>query len=70
MCLTHLERALGAGDDEQAETGPSLAEVERQLIADRLRTLGWHQQLTADSLGIDRKTLYRKIRRYGLRQDA
>ncbi len=45
---------------------PTLEELERRWITERLEALDWHQVRTAHSLGIDRKTLYRKIRRYGL----
>lgn len=54
------------------EPAPPRAELtleaqERATIAERLARYGWRQLETARSLGIDRKTLYRKIRRYGLR---
>jgi DNA-binding NtrC family response regulator len=63
--------ALGSAADAPAP-GPAaqrgtLDELEAAAIAGRLEALGWHQVHTAASLGIDRKTLYRKIRRYGLR---
>lgn len=49
-----------------AEPEPTLAALERAAIAARLARHGWRQLETAQSLGIDRKTLYRKIREYGL----
>jgi DNA-binding NtrC family response regulator len=55
----------GAPPTPQAQERP-LAELEREAIVARLEACGWQQQRTADSLGIDRKTLYRKIRAYGL----
>ena len=42
----------------------------KRFIEARLKTLDWHQKKTATSLGIDRKTLYRKIREFGLAIDA
>ena len=67
----HVERLLAAKASPVApslEAGEeqSLAQAERQLILARLEARDWQQQQTADSLGVDRKTLYRKIRRYGL----
>lgn len=44
----------------------TLVEVERAAIEARLVQHGWRQVETAKSLGIDRKTLYRKIRDLGL----
>jgi DNA-binding NtrC family response regulator len=45
---------------------PTLEALERATIAARLGEHEWRQAETARSLGIDRKTLYRKIRQYGL----
>lgn len=44
----------------------TLAELERLEIEARLAQHGWRQVETAASLGIDRKTLYRKVRALGL----
>ncbi|KAF0160293.1 MAG: sigma-54-dependent transcriptional regulator [Syntrophaceae bacterium] len=46
-----------------------LEEVQREQILQTLKTTSWNQSKAADILGIDRKTLRMKIRRYGL-QDA
>ena len=43
-----------------------LAEVERRHIADVLRRCGWHQGRAAQALRISPKTLYRKMRSFGL----
>jgi DNA-binding NtrC family response regulator len=51
---------------DPADAHAPLEAIERRAIADRLRALDWQQQRVAASLGIDRKTLYRKIKRYGL----
>ncbi len=47
---------------------PTLAELERDYIATILQETGWHQLRAAHILGIDRRTLYRKIRTYGLQR--
>jgi transcriptional regulator with PAS, ATPase and Fis domain len=45
---------------------PTLEDLERDYIATVLRETRWHQLRAAHILGIDRRTLYRKIRTYGL----
>jgi two-component system response regulator PilR (NtrC family) len=42
----------------------TLEQVERDYILRTLEALHWHQGHTADRLGIDRRTLYRKLHRY------
>ena len=44
----------------------TLAELERRHVGDILERAGWHQGRTAELLGISPKTLYRKIREFGL----
>jgi two-component system, NtrC family, response regulator AtoC len=44
---------------------PTLEDLERDYIATVLRETRWHQMRAAHILGIDRRTLYRKIRTYG-----
>jgi two-component system NtrC family response regulator len=44
----------------------SLEEVERRHISEVLAHVGWHQGRAAQLLGISAKTLYRKIREFGL----
>ncbi len=48
----------------------SLEEVERRHIVAVLQRSGWHQGRAAKLLGISAKTLYRKIREYGLERPA
>jgi len=45
-----------------------LEQVERQHIETVLQHARWHQGKAADILGISPKTLYRKIREFGLRR--
>jgi two-component system response regulator HydG len=54
----------GAGGYELA--GRSLAEVERELIRANLALLDGNREKTARALGIGERTLYRKIKEYGL----
>ena len=46
--------------------GRSMAEVERDLIAENLELMGGNREKTAKVLGIGERTLYRKIKEYGL----
>ncbi len=64
MAAPGASSAVGASGAARAE--PTLEAQERATIAERLARHAWRQVETARSLGIDRKTLYRKIRQYGL----
>lgn len=44
----------------------ALASPEKQLIIEALETCGWNRQETADALGINRTTLYKKMKKYGI----
>ena len=46
----------------------SLADMEKAHISQMLETQGWNISQTAASLGINRTTLYKKIKKYGLKQ--
>ena len=57
----------GSGPDTAGMlTVGRLADVERQVIEARLAHFDGNKRQTAASLGIDRGTLYNKIRSYGL----
>lgn len=64
-------------DDQFAELGgrfatagnnlkSALATPERQMIIETLEAHGWNRQETADALGINRTTLYKKMKKYGI----
>jgi DNA-binding NtrC family response regulator len=57
--------SLGGLDDSL-----DLAEVERRHIASVREAKGWHQGQAAEALGISPKTLYRKIREFGLQRPS
>ncbi len=62
-----VRSAAAAGSAGPA--GPRVAahsEQERELLARALRATGWHRTRAARQLGMDRSTLWRKIREYGL----
>ena len=46
----------------------TLAEVERRHILATLRQTGWNKSRTARTLGIERSTLDRKIKKYQIRE--
>ncbi len=48
----------------------SLAEPERQIIRTALHANNWNRQETARALQINRTTLYKKMKRYGLEAEA
>jgi two-component system response regulator HydG len=48
----------------------SLEDVERRYILHVLQCLGDNRTLAAKTLGLDRKTLYRKLRQYGVVRDS
>ena len=57
-----LTNSAGPG----ALTGRSLEEVEKYYIAETLKLTGGNREETARMLGIGERTLYRKIKEYGL----
>lgn len=44
----------------------SLADPERAIILDTLKSLNWNRNATAEKLGINRTTLYKKMKKLGL----
>ena len=44
----------------------ALEEPEKQIIVQALRALNWNRQETARVLDINRTTLYKKMKKYGL----
>jgi len=48
----------------------ALAGPERQIIRDALERHNWNRNETADALGINRTTLYKKMKRLGLEEGA
>jgi DNA-binding NtrC family response regulator len=60
----------GVGIAARAETAPplkqALATPERQLIVAALEQSGWRRDVAARTLGINRTTLYKKLKRLGM----
>ena len=55
-----------AGDGLASLVGKPLSEVERQFIIETLHLTGGNREESAKLLGIGERTLYRKIKEYGL----
>ena len=76
--ITCKNRALDEGDfgfmtqsaqatqDWVPPTHLPLQEVERRVIEATLRGLGGNVRATAEALGIDRSTLYERVKKYGI----
>ncbi len=64
----------GAAMTSAPTTGQTLKEAlagpERQIILGVLRANNWNRNLTAETLGINRTTLYKKMKRLGLESPA
>ncbi|MEO1984426.1 MAG: sigma-54 dependent transcriptional regulator [Fuerstiella sp.] len=58
---SNIETQLGGASLKKALTTP-----ERQLIVQALESNGWNRQNTAKSLGINRTTLYKKMKKYDI----
>jgi len=72
LCSGPTERSAidGAAIAPAAATlGEALAEPERRILTEALRANGWNRTRTAASLGIDRTTLYKRMRRLGMGAD-
>ena len=51
------------------QPGMTLEDMEREVIHAVLNTVGWNRREAAETLGIGERTLYRKVRKYGLEED-
>ena len=63
------DEPLLAGMDLELSGQPlnvMLAEVEKNLLIKAFEKYSWHQGQTAEALQVDRKTLYRKMKQFGI----
>ena len=56
----------GASSSLEISIGTPLATVERQLILATLEHFGHHKERTAAALGVSLKTLYNRLKEYGI----
>ncbi|MHC4563856.1 MAG: AAA-type ATPase lid domain-containing protein, partial [Planctomycetota bacterium] len=74
LTLDDLPEDIHRRGDDIAESqmsqlaGISLADAEKQLIANTLKMVSGNREQAAKLLGIGERTLYRKIKEYGLKQ--
>jgi len=54
------------GEEIPYEGGRTLEEMEKIYIHRTLEKNNWNRKKTAEELGIDQSTLWRKVKRYGL----
>lgn len=75
ITTSDLPEKLFAGQENRTTVAASLGnaslkaaltEPERQLIIHALESTGWNRQKTAKALGINRTTLYKKMKRYDI----
>ena len=59
-------QATMVASGEQRTLREALEEPERQIILQVLRENNWNRNATADQLGINRTTLYKKMKKLGL----
>ena len=64
MTSTVCRSGCASPPEEATLDNVSLAEVERRYIIKILEKMSGHQIKTAQILGIDRRTLYRRLRQY------
>lgn len=64
--FTPFTEAMPTAVVEQPSTPRSLEETEREMIRESLERNGGRRKITAAELNISERTLYRKIREYGL----
>jgi len=69
--VRHIPEEVRAGEDIEGGggslAGTSLEQIEKRAIRETLRLTGGNREQAARLLGIGERTLYRKLREYGLR---
>ena len=64
--IPHEERKLKITGSAATRLKEALAHPEKDLIIDALEKHNWNRNETAGALGINRTTLYKKMRKFGL----
>ena len=74
----HATETAPATPSPDSESGPepvayspgmTLDDMERKVIRTVLESVDWNRRLAAETLGIGERTLYRKVKRYGLEEE-
>lgn len=66
--IQEIEEVNDTGNPESQEVSASLEDLEKDMIRKALTQTGGNRRQTAARLGISERTLYRKIKEYGLEQ--
>jgi len=64
--VLQAESAPDPGEYRPVPLRQALEEHERRILEDALQANQWNRQITAEQLGINRTTLYKKMKHYGL----
>ena len=72
VLASYLEEIPGAAGDGPGESTlrSRLAGSEREVLCEELKRSGWNVSAAAKSLGIDRASLHRKMKRHGITRAA
>ena len=62
LTVAHLPEHLRGGDETTLPAGTTLAEIEARAVYEALRRNNWKKLATARELGINKTTLWRKLR--------
>jgi DNA-binding NtrC family response regulator len=65
--LDDVSAPAGASGGAGSLAGTSLEQLEKRAIRETLKLTGGNREQTAQMLGIGERTLYRKLKEYGLR---
>jgi DNA-binding NtrC family response regulator len=64
------ENVSAASEFTQISLKQALAGPEKAIIVAALKANEWNRKKTADALQVNRTTLYKKMKRYGLESEA
>ncbi|HAL44766.1 MAG: sigma-54-dependent Fis family transcriptional regulator [Planctomycetes bacterium GWF2_42_9] len=68
--ITAFAPLNSADDFDSTSLKSAIAEPERKILRGALEANNWNRQLTAQALKINRTTLYKKMKKYGLEDEA
>ena len=66
VAVTAMELEAARRRENVLDDRAAMAAPERQIILDALESNNWNRQNTAATLGINRTTLYKKMKKYGI----
>jgi transcriptional regulator of acetoin/glycerol metabolism len=66
MYLQKAHGYLGEDISSRTDVAPAQHQWERERIIEALKEHRWHRQRAAEVLGMDRTTLWRKMKKYNI----